>query len=105
MADLRAPYDAIADWYEHEFLSGLADDPLRIRPALRDLLGAGTGICVEIGCGTGAYAAEVRELGWRPVGVDLSAGMLATRGTVCPSHRRMRYGCRSATPPSPLRSR
>jgi SAM-dependent methyltransferase len=31
---------------------------------------------VEIGCGTGVPAATVRNLGWTPVGVDLSAGML-----------------------------
>jgi ubiquinone/menaquinone biosynthesis C-methylase UbiE len=45
--------------------------------ALRDLLGDGTGPCLEIGCGTGAHAEAVAGLGWRPVGVDLSAGMLA----------------------------
>lgn len=43
---------------------------------LRDLLSAGSGLCLEIGCGTGVYAAAVRELGWTPIGVDLSAGML-----------------------------
>ncbi len=77
-----AAYDEIADWYEEEFLGGRAriavrdDDPLGIDRALRDLLGPGTGCCLEIGCGTGVHAARVRELGWSPVGVDLSAGML-----------------------------
>lgn len=75
-AEARAPYDTIADWYEQEFLSGLADDPIGVRRTLRALLGEGAGVCVEIGCGTGAYAAGVRGLGWRPVGLDLSAGML-----------------------------
>jgi len=42
---------------------------------LRDLLGAGKGPCLEIGCGTGEWAAMVRGLGWTPIGVDLSAGM------------------------------
>lgn len=79
----RAAYDEIADWYEQEFLGkqrardGMADaDPLGIDRALRDLLGQGSGSCLEIGCGTGVHAATVRELGWTPVGVDLSAGML-----------------------------
>ena len=72
-----AAYDGIADWYENEFLPGQADgDPLGVRNALATLLGAGRGVCLEIGCGTGIHAAQVRELGWTPVGLDISAGML-----------------------------
>jgi SAM-dependent methyltransferase len=72
-----AAYDRIADWYEKEFLSRQSgSDPLGISRALRALLGPGSGTCLEIGCGTGAYAEQVRQLGWTPVGVDLSAGML-----------------------------
>jgi SAM-dependent methyltransferase len=79
----RAAYDEIADWYEREFLAGQragggrsGADPLGIDRALEDLLGRGGGICLEVGCGTGVRAGRVRELGWTPVGVDLSAGML-----------------------------
>jgi SAM-dependent methyltransferase len=72
----RAAYDEIADWYEGEFLGRQTGDPLGIDRALCDLLGAGVGPCLEIGCGTGVYAARVRALGRRPVGVDISAGML-----------------------------
>lgn len=66
-----AAYDEIADWYEHEFrhLSAGPD-------ALRSLLGRGSGVCLEIGCGTGVHADLVRELGWTPLGLDLSGGML-----------------------------
>jgi SAM-dependent methyltransferase len=72
-----AAYDDIADWYEQEFLARQAGtDPLGIRRALHELLGVGEGICLEVGCGTGVYAEQVRELGWTPLGVDLSAGML-----------------------------
>jgi SAM-dependent methyltransferase len=78
-----AAYDQIADWYEHEFLGrrqatdGIPDaDPIGVDRTLRDLLGPGSGPCLELGCGTGVHAASVRELGWTPVGVDLSAGML-----------------------------
>ncbi|MFI6326416.1 class I SAM-dependent methyltransferase [Nonomuraea sp. NPDC050556] len=71
-------YDEIADWYEEVFLGKQPpdQDPHGIRRILRDLLGEGTGHCLEVGCGTGAYAGEVRGLGWTPVGVDLSTGML-----------------------------
>jgi SAM-dependent methyltransferase len=79
----RAPYDAIADWYEHEFLGAPrpdgrlpGGDPLGIDHALAELLGAGGGPCLEIGCGTGVRAARLRALGWAPLGIDLSAGML-----------------------------
>src|SRR4051794_26445961 len=76
MAD-AAVYDEIADWYEHEFLARQVDgDPLGIRHALATLLGTGRGTCLEIGCGTGIHSAQIRDLGWTPVGIDLSAGML-----------------------------
>jgi SAM-dependent methyltransferase len=71
-----APYDRIADWYEQEFVPGQRDDPIGVGRALDDLLGPGDGVCLEIGCGTGAHAARLRRLGRTPVGVDLSAGML-----------------------------
>jgi SAM-dependent methyltransferase len=73
-----ATYDEIADWYEEQFLGSQQSghDPLGIDRAVSDLLGEGSGVCLEIGCGTGVYAARVRQLGWTPVGVDLSSGML-----------------------------
>ena len=87
MPDFKpAAYDAIADWYETEFLAAQADtDPIGVTAALRTLLGPApdgsdsrpASTCLEIGCGTGAHAATVRALGWTPVGVDLSSGMLA----------------------------
>lgn len=75
-----AAYDEIADWYETEFLRRLGNtDPLGTTRALRELLGrpdATADLCLEIGCGTGVHAATVRELGWAPIGVDISTGML-----------------------------
>ena len=72
-----AAYDEIADWYETEFLATQAEgDPLGVTRALESLLSRGTGPCLEIGCGTGVRAPVLRALGWQPVGVDLSAGML-----------------------------
>jgi SAM-dependent methyltransferase len=80
-----AAYDDIADWYECEFLAtqrvapGQTDfaDTLGIDQALVELLGPGRGVCLEVGCGTGIYADRLRGLGWEPVGVDISSGMLA----------------------------
>ncbi|MDT7798944.1 MAG: hypothetical protein QOI78_2377 [Actinomycetota bacterium] len=69
-------YDAIAEWYETSFLAGQREDPLAIRPAVRELLGAGSGPCLEVGCGTGVHAELIRSLGRTPLGVDVSDGML-----------------------------
>jgi predicted TPR repeat methyltransferase len=69
------PYDEIADWYQKEFLTrttAAGADPLGIARAPQELLGESTGICLEIGCGTGVHASQVREPGWAPTGVDLS---------------------------------
>jgi ubiquinone/menaquinone biosynthesis C-methylase UbiE len=71
-----AAYDEIADWYETEFLASRANVPLGVERALRQLLGDGDGPCLELGCGTGVHAGQVRALGWTPLGVDLSARML-----------------------------
>ncbi len=73
---MTAAYDEIADWYETDFLAGLSGDPIGVDRTLRELLGEGRGDCLEVGCGTGAHAATVRELGWNPVGVDISSRML-----------------------------
>jgi SAM-dependent methyltransferase len=79
---VAAAYDAIADWYEHDFLGprskdGLPiSDPIGVDSALGELLDQGDGTCLEIGCGTGTHAARVRNLGYAPIGIDVSAGML-----------------------------
>jgi ubiquinone/menaquinone biosynthesis C-methylase UbiE len=79
---MAAAYDQIADWYEHTFLGERGGNTsLGVDDALRDLLGtvpparAGDP-CLTVGCGTGAHSDQVRRLGWSPVGVDLSTGML-----------------------------
>lgn len=75
---VRARYDEIADWYEQEFMTSSADgsDPIGISATLTRLLGSGSGRCLEIGCGTGANASGLRALGWSPLGLDISPGML-----------------------------
>ncbi len=48
----------------------------RLRTGTSGRSSPGGGACLEVGCGTWVHAGTVRELGWTPVGVDLSAGML-----------------------------
>jgi SAM-dependent methyltransferase len=90
---MAAPYDAIADWYENEFLSDRSDDglpmsdPIGVDGSLVELLGRGAGVSLEIGCGTGAHAARIRRLGWSPVGIDVSGGMLRHAGLRLPIAR------------------
>jgi SAM-dependent methyltransferase len=87
---MPASYDAIADWYEKEFLSDRSDDglptsdPIGIDGCLTEMLGQGAGVSLEIGCGTGTHAARIRKLGWSPLGIDISAGMLRHAGTRLP---------------------
>jgi SAM-dependent methyltransferase len=71
-----ALYDAYADWYEDYTRAGAAYYG-RVSGHLRDLLGPGTGPCLDLCCGGGQYAATIRGEGWTPVGVDLSAGQLS----------------------------
>ncbi|MFI6173455.1 class I SAM-dependent methyltransferase [Nocardia sp. NPDC051052] len=77
---VQSAYDQIAEWYENTFLAGQRaqgnGDPLGIRRALAELLGKGAGPCLDIGCGTGIFAGQIAELGWVPIGVDLSGRML-----------------------------
>jgi SAM-dependent methyltransferase len=70
--DAIARYDGVAEWYDRE-LAPFVD---RYLPSLRDLLGAGSGSCLDLGCGTGRATAAVCELGWRVTGVDISADQL-----------------------------
>lgn len=75
---LRAPaaYDRIADWYA-DFMTGpAAAYTARAGAVLRQVLGRGSGVCWDLACGTGVYADTIRELGWTPVGTDISPGQI-----------------------------
>lgn len=71
-----AEYDAYADWYDDYVTGDAADHTRRVDAVLARLLGAGSGTCLDVCCGTGVHAAALRALGWTPVGVDLSTGQL-----------------------------
>jgi SAM-dependent methyltransferase len=69
-----ARYDGIADWYDTEFQPApLESETWRV---LSGLLGEGGGSLLDLGCGTGSYAAGFAGLGWDYTGVDASADML-----------------------------
>jgi ubiquinone/menaquinone biosynthesis C-methylase UbiE len=106
-----AAYDGIAHWYEQEFLRSTppdrtveGGDPIGIDDALRELLGAGSGTCLEIGCGTGIHAAAVASLGRTPVGVELSGVMAGYARARLPVTRAdaARLPVRSASVPAAL---
>jgi SAM-dependent methyltransferase len=92
-------YDGLADWYE-SFNAPIAEAN---RDLIVDLLGPGSGPCLDLGCGTGLHFAALREAGRVPVGVDLSADLPAfarTRGTF--ALRLHRPAASMPASPSPL---
>lgn len=69
-----ARYDGFADWYDTEF----APAPLEGEAwhVLVRLLGEGHDRLLDVGCGTGSYAAGLADMGWDVTGVDVSEDML-----------------------------
>lgn len=71
----QAPrYDALAEWYDVE-IRRLAITPAAVS-TLTDLLGAGAGRCLDVGCGTGIAIRDLVRLGWSVTGVDISPDQL-----------------------------
>ncbi|MEU4190700.1 class I SAM-dependent methyltransferase [Kribbella sp. NPDC026611] len=73
----KARYDGLADWYEERFVQ---DAPPH-QPGLLDLLGPGTGPCLDIGCGTGRNFETIRATGRSVVGLDYSRDQLRVART------------------------
>ena len=69
---MRARYDGLAEWYDERFG---ADAPLH-QPGLLELLGPGSGACLDIGCGTGRNFESIRASGRSVVGLDFSIDQL-----------------------------
>ena len=66
-----ARYDGLADWYDSKIESATYRQRV-----LRDHLAPGTGLCLDIGYGTGRDLPVIAEFGWTPVGVELSSDQL-----------------------------
>jgi ubiquinone/menaquinone biosynthesis C-methylase UbiE len=71
-------YEGLADWYEQAMSSASGRKDLRnvSNKLLAELIGPGSGVALDIGCGTGTVSELVRELGYNPIGVDLAADQL-----------------------------
>ncbi len=68
----KARYDGHADWYEawnRPFIEHTA-------AAVRQLIGPGCGLCLDVGCGGGAYLQALAATGRTVVGLDRSADQL-----------------------------
>lgn len=72
MAVTTARYDGHADWYEawNQQNAALAAGELT------SLLGPGSGLCLDLGCGGGSYGGVLAATGRTVVGLDISADQL-----------------------------
>ncbi|MET7277891.1 class I SAM-dependent methyltransferase [Kribbella sp. NPDC005582] len=68
----KARYDGLADWYDDRFVTGAEPH----QPGLLELLGEGSGPCLDIGCGTGRNFETIRASGREVVGLDYSSDQL-----------------------------
>ena len=69
---MRARYDGLAEWYDERFVVGAPEH----QPGMLELLGRGSGPCLDIGCGTGRNFDTIRASGRTPVGLDFSIDQL-----------------------------
>ena len=67
-----ARYDGLADWYD----ANVGEFAAAAGRELVELLGPGTGCCLDLGCGTGINLGRLAESGWSVVGVDISVDQL-----------------------------
>jgi demethylmenaquinone methyltransferase/2-methoxy-6-polyprenyl-1,4-benzoquinol methylase len=82
VAAVRSMFDAIAPRYDrvNRIMTFRMDVGWR-RKAIRSLALPGGSTILDLACGTGDLCRELAEAGLRPVGVDLSFGMLAAART------------------------
>lgn len=69
---MSARYNGLADWYDARFVAGAP----RHQPGLLEMLGAGSGPCLDLGCGTGRNFDTIRDSGRTVVGADRSSDQL-----------------------------
>jgi RNA polymerase sigma-70 factor (ECF subfamily) len=72
MPPTTARYDGHADWYD----AWNRPNAERNAPEVLELLGPGSGLCLDLGCGSGHYFGILNATGRTVVGVDRSADQL-----------------------------
>ena len=80
MAEAR--YDGLAEWYDDFLKHPIYDD---VPEHVGRLVGSGTGLCIDAGCGTGTHLRLLASRGWSVVGVDLSGDQLRLASRRWPS--------------------
>src|ERR1039457_390885 len=81
-------YDNFADWYDTYVTSGIGQPFARSADRLlAQILGPGDDrLCLDLGCGGGAHTPTLTGLGWRVIGIDISARQIdITRRTGLPA--------------------
>ena len=71
MVDAR--YNGLAEWYDDYLKQPLYDD---VPEHVCRLVGSGTGLCIDAGCGTGIHLGILASRGWTVVGIDVSTDQL-----------------------------
>jgi 2-polyprenyl-3-methyl-5-hydroxy-6-metoxy-1,4-benzoquinol methylase len=69
-----AHYDGVADWYDRELAT--AELGLFSQQVVLRIIGEDTGRLLDLGCGSGPFAAALAERGWHVTGVDISEDQL-----------------------------
>ncbi len=77
MQSTKARYDGYADWYDDWNQPQAEHNAAR----LTELLGPGTGRCLDLGCGGGHYTGVLASTGRTVIGVDRSADQLRVART------------------------
>lgn len=73
---MTARYDGHADWYDTWAQSEGAAAMAEARAVLERLMPSGSGLAIDVGCGTGLHADVARHHGFDVVGVDVSEDQL-----------------------------
>jgi SAM-dependent methyltransferase len=68
-------YDGYADWYD-AWAQSAGGVFMATARALEELVAEGSGLAVDVGCGTGLHADVVRRCGFSVLGLDYSADQL-----------------------------
>lgn len=74
---MKARYEGWAAWYDE----WNAPNAARNASEVLDVLGAGDGLCLDVGCGTGLYFEVLTRSGRTVVGLDRSADQLRVAHT------------------------